>query len=85
MRKYVIAFIIAMIVSSSWVNYQFPPYRTPAGIADFGPTSLGVWKRREGLIPEIKITDSYRHLRFITDINNRNENRDAESPGIGNN
>lgn len=85
MKKYVIAFIVAMIVSSTFVNFQFPASKMPAGIADMGTTSLGVWKRREGVIPEIKITDSYRRLRFITEINDRNENRDADSPGIGNN
>lgn len=74
-----------MIVSSSFVNYHFPPSRMPAGVADFGATSLGVWKRREGVIPEIKITDSYRHIRIIDEVNNRNENRDADSPAIGNN
>ncbi|MDQ5934483.1 MAG: hypothetical protein QG574_1789 [Cyanobacteriota bacterium erpe_2018_sw_21hr_WHONDRS-SW48-000092_B_bin.40] len=85
MVKYAVAFFVAMILSSSFVNYKFPPSRMPAGVADVISSSLGVWKRREGLIPEVKIVDSYRKLRYIGDVNNKNENRDADAPGMGNN
>jgi hypothetical protein len=85
MLKYALAFFAAMIISSTFVNYQYPPSRMPAGIAGVIPTSLGIWNRREGLIPEIKVVDSYRNFRFMGGVNNKNENRDADSPGFGNN
>ncbi|MFA7336509.1 MAG: hypothetical protein WC028_06960 [Candidatus Obscuribacterales bacterium] len=85
MVKYAVAFFVAMILSSSFVNYQFPPGKIPAGVADVISSSLGVWKRREALVPEIKVVDSYRKLRYIGDVNNKNENRDADAPGMGNN
>ncbi len=85
MVKYAVAFFVAMILSSSFVNFQFPPGRMPAGVADVIATSLGVWKRKEGLIPEIRVVDSYRKLRYIGGVNGKNENRDADAPGMGNN
>ncbi len=85
MVKYAVAFFLAMILSSSFVNYQFPPSKIPAGVAGIANTSLGVWKRREGLVPEVRVVDSYRKIRYIHDVNNRNENRDGDSPGMGNN
>lgn len=85
MVKYAVAFFVAMILSSSFVNFQFPPSPLPAGIGGVVVTSLGVWKRKEGLVPEIKVVDSYRNFRYIKDVNNKNENRDADTPGMGNN
>ncbi|MFA6208526.1 MAG: hypothetical protein WCT03_05830 [Candidatus Obscuribacterales bacterium] len=85
MVKYAVAFFVAMILSSSFVNFKLPASPMPAGIAGVIATSLGVWKRREGVIPEIKIVDSYRKIRYIGGVNGKNENRDADAPGMGNN
>ena len=85
MVRYAVAFFIAMILSSSFVNYKFPPGKMPAGVADVIPTSLGAWKRHEGLVPEVQVVDSYRKLRYMSTVNDKNENRDADAPGMGNN
>ncbi|CAN5369387.1 hypothetical protein BH11CYA1_BH11CYA1_30450 [soil metagenome] len=85
MVKYAVAFFLAMILSSSFVNFKYPPGKMPAGVADVIGSSHGVWKRREGLIPEVRVVDSYRKLRYMRDVNDKNENRDADAPGMGNN
>ncbi len=82
MLKYAIAFFVAMIMSATFVNYQGPASPIPVGLADVKATSLGVWKRREGLIPEVKVTGAFRKYRYMVDVNNKNENRDAD--GFGN-
>jgi hypothetical protein len=79
--KYIIAFVVVMIVSSAIVNYQFPPAKMPVGIAGVVDSEMGVWKRREGLIPEIKIVDGNRLIRYASKVSNKHENREAELPG----
>lgn len=83
MLKYVLAFIAVMFITSMFLYPPYPPGKIPAGFAGVQPTSAGVWKKREGLITEIKVVDSNRNMRFVTDVNNKNENNDADSPHFG--
>jgi len=83
MTKYVIGFIIALLMSSQFVNYQGPPSKIPASVSATKPTTLGVWKRREMNVGEIKVVESAAVRRYSIDVNNKNENRDADLPGMG--
>ena len=83
MLKYVLAFIAVMFITSMFLYPPYPAGKIPAGIAGAQPTSVGVWKKREMIITEIKVVDSKRMLRFATEVNDKNENNDADSPHFG--
>ncbi|MBN9396521.1 MAG: hypothetical protein J0H83_14830 [Candidatus Melainabacteria bacterium] len=80
--KYIIAFVVILAVSAGFRGLIYDAGKVPAAIAigDVGPSELGVWKRRDPFIPEIKMTESARIYRFVTGVSDRHENRDADLP-----
>jgi hypothetical protein len=80
--KYIVAFIAILALSAGFRGLIYDAGKTPMAMAigDVAPTELGVWKRRDPFIPEIKMTENARIFRFSTNVSGAHENRDADLP-----
>ena len=86
MKSIIVSFLLVLVLSCLLFSIvdRTPPYSLPVGIGHIKESGLGL-ERQEGSIPEIQMTDTSRGAGYMTKIEEKSTDRNAEFPLGANN
>lgn len=83
MKEFILAIIIATVLTCIFVNPPSGTAITPVSIYDVRPAELGVRKEQEFAIPETKVNENPRIFRYATSVSDKHDNQHVDMPRFG--
>jgi hypothetical protein len=83
MKEFILAIIIATVLTCIFVNPPSEPARVPVSIYDVKPAEQGVRKSQEFAIPEMKVNVNPRIFRYGSSVSDKHDNQRVDMPRFG--